>query len=240
MESINSQIKKVVVDAAEKTCKDKVNKIIEDSVLQSLMPYIFERLAEDSPDSGIIINQLYGYTEDWFQTDAVPRKTTKKTLVKEKKVVDEIPFNDIDNPIKVNLETLSVAQLKIMCKEKTLAHSGTKSMLIERLKKDLNLDVVDTSEVDKPKKRMTKSKAAVTLPKVIEKIEREEIERIRDDYGNIYNPDTKFVFNDDDEVIGKLAKKGLVVPLSSDDYEICKEKALLYQVPYDMDEDDED
>lgn len=246
MESLNSQIKKVVMDAAEKACKDKLAKLIEESIVTSLMPYILERLSDDNPKHGVVIEQLCGYSEDWFEQACSSKPAPKKTQVakekvvkeKEKKPVEEIPFNDIDNPIKVNLETLSVAQLKAMCKEKTLAHSGTKSMLIDRLKKDLNLDAVDHTETEKPKKRMTKSKATVaTVPKVVEKIEREEIVRTRDEYGNIYNPDTGFVFNDDDEVIGKLVK-GLVVPLDRPDYETCKEKSLLYTVPYDMEEDD--
>jgi hypothetical protein len=41
-------------------------------------------------------------------------------------------------------------------------------------------------------------------------------------------------------VIGKLAKKGLVVPLDINDYELCKEKSLMYKVPYDLEEDDND
>lgn len=163
---------------------------------------------------------------------------------------------------------MTIAKLKDLCKERHLTISGTKATLVLRLvDNDKNIagsDLPDggsdqvvikkarkapkskefideEDEEDKPKKRMVKPKAdKPAKPKVVEKYVPTDIVTEQDQYGNVVNVETGFVFGDDDEVKGKVDEEGNVMPLTKDDIEKCKEMSLKYVVEYIQDTDSED
>ena len=96
------------------------------------------------------------------------------------------------------------------------------------------------SDDDKTKRRQTKSvkKKVKTKPVVIEKIEPEHVVTETDEYGVVYDPKTGFVFNEDDEVVGKRDERGSVTPLTKEDFETCKRTGFPYKVPYNLSEDE--
>lgn len=97
--------------------------------------------------------------------------------------------------------------------------------------------VVSDSDEDLPKKKAAPKKKKAT-PKVIEVIEPAEIITERDDFGNIYDPNTGFVFNTEDEVEGVRDEGGHVRPLTKEDIEACKARNLRYTCPYELPPDE--
>lgn len=96
-------------------------------------------------------------------------------------------------------------------------------------------------EIKKPKNEKPRKKLKSVKKPIIESIEkkREEIVLEKDEHGNTFDSITGFVFNKDDEVVGKKDKSGIIRELTEQDIKSCKSMNLEYICPFNLEEDDE-
>lgn len=96
-------------------------------------------------------------------------------------------------------------------------------------------------EIKKPKNEKPRKKLKSVKKQIIESIEkkREEIVLEKDEHGNTFDSITGFVFNKDDEVVGKKDKSGIIRELTEQDIKSCKSMNLEYICPFNLEEDDE-
>ena len=95
-------------------------------------------------------------------------------------------------------------------------------------------------EVEKPKKSAAKKSASKDeTPKVIEAVRPPTIHLKRRGQ-HYYHEETALVFNDSNSAIGRYDCEDNVIPLTSADIRLCKEKCIPYVVSddYDYEEDD--
>lgn len=143
-------------------------------------------------------------------------------------------------PFEVDIEDLSfgrisrcnVAELKALCKAKSLKVSGKKEDLVQRL-----LDYTKGGESSiKVEKKVSKP---VGPTKVLSKISAKPlIVTIRkNSHGRLEHPPTGIVFDDKNTTaIGVQESNGSVRSLSDEDIETCKKYKFTYSVPNNLDE----
>lgn len=115
-----------------------------------------------------------------------------------------------------------------------------------RLSSSEEEDIVNNKIVKKSKKkspRKIKTNIHRTKkPSIIENIEkkRKEIILDKDEYGNGFDTETGFVFNKENEVVGKKDKSGTIRDLTEEDIKLCKDKNMEYIYPFNIEEDDDE
>lgn len=164
---------------------------------------------------------LMGFWED-FERD--PEKTKKEW---DKQFADR--DEDKDNLTVSNLKSMTVVNLKEICRSKKLKVSGTKSVLIERIRSGGDATVVSANA--KPAKKPLKKS-------IIKKIKAESNKIIikRNVFNNYVHVDSQMVFDGKKKlVIGKQRDDGTVSELSREDIDICNKYGLDYEMPSDLD-----
>ncbi|NP_078703.1 hypothetical protein LCDV1gp059 [Lymphocystis disease virus 1] len=129
--------------------------------------------------------------------------------------------------VKTDLETMTIANLREICKKMNLKTSGNKANLVERL-----LEAELTANIIPPQKLPIKIKTP-KRPVVFEKITSAVTLVPLDDYKDLlYDMETKLVFekSDPDAAIGTYAD-GHIFGLTTSSMEICKSKGLNYVWP---------
>jgi len=118
---------------------------------------------------------------------------------------------------------LSKAELQQMCKDKNVAHTGTKAVLIDRL---LNKEPTPpTSKKTSPGRK--KKKVADVIQKIQHNVPIIHIRR--NAFNNYEHVETEFVFDETNQmVVGKQMADGNIADLTEADLEICKEYNFKY------------
>ena len=115
-----------------------------------------------------------------------------------------------------NLNTMKKPELQQICKQMKIPHTGTKQMLIDRIKNP---------------KPTSSTKKKTTIPSILLKIMEQSplLQVVRNQHGRYVHPDTQFVFNTKQQVYGKEVD-GKIEPLSQDDMELCLSMKLKIQI----------
>jgi hypothetical protein len=122
-------------------------------------------------------------------------------------------FTDLEQMI--SYDSLSIAQLRELCKSKELAVSGTRAVLVNRLK---------GLKTTQPKKKIKKVLQYLQL-------QSETIHIRRNIHNNYEHPETGLIFDPERElVIGKQHNE-TVLKLTADDVRLCKEYGFEYDIP---------
>ncbi len=138
---------------------------------------------------------------------------------------------DITQEQNNDLTKMSVAQLKEICKSKSLPVSGKKQDLIRRIN-----DMPDTNKTMELFNK--KEKAIISNTK--QKIARAPVIKVEvDSEDDIVEEKTGFVFNEERKVVGKKTAAGLE-KISAADIDVCNEMKLGYNLPENLDDIFED
>jgi len=162
------------------------------------------------------------------------QKNIQKNIPNTERVPDEV------------LNNSTVAVLKEFCKNRGLKVSGTKAVLISRLK----------GEEETPKKKTPPKKRKIISDKTAIKIEEKStilqklksevptIEIRRNNFGNYTHPETNLVFQKDENgevVIGHQNNDGSIGHLSKNDIQLCKKFKFKYSgIPENLNEQNEE
>jgi hypothetical protein len=217
----------------------------------NMAPFIVKRHQSDD----LTLEILIGYLDEWLG-GCSPKHIPLKLADKPEDIVFEY-----DALMAKTLDTL-----KKICKENKLTQNGTKATLVKRIldskkvveKECFGSDSEDEKVVRKPKgkaktpvkrddsdeEKVAKRKKTVAKKKPVKEeklFELADVEIKKDEYGNLYNKDTGFVFNTSDEVIGYKDSDGNVRELTNAHMDKCKEMGFIYIVPMSnpSDEDEE-
>jgi hypothetical protein len=109
------------------------------------------------------------------------------------------------------LSKLKLAELKALCKEKSLPVSGTKSDLIQRL----SGGTIESKPKSKPKSKHTP--ALLQRPVFQQFLDKKPIIIKRNIHGNFEHPETHLVFSQNKKIIGVQNSSGHIDPLSIQD-----------------------
>lgn len=163
----------------------------------------------------------------------------KPKVKKEKEVKKEVKeSNSQPEPLtKAKIAKCSVAELKLLCKERSLKLSGKKEELVSRL-----LETLENGNNSDEKKTTTKSKVK-NEKVVIKKIQEAQVMTSirRNKFNNFEHPTTRLVFREETKkAYGKQADDGEVLGLTDDDIELCKQYKFEYELPENLDGNDTD
>jgi hypothetical protein len=114
-----------------------------------------------------------------------------------------------------DLNSLKLADLKVLCKEKGLPVSGTKAELVQRLGGQSG-----TKPVSKPKpatKPKTKPVSTLQKPVFQKFLDQKPMVIKRNVHGNFEHPETHLVFSQNKKIIGVQNPSGTIDPLTVDD-----------------------
>lgn len=164
-------------------------------------------------------------------SNAKPSKSSKKKEI-DKSIVPDLDMN--------NILTLTVPELKAMCKSKSLKVSGKKSELINRLlgkKEDSELPTVEKKKDTKGKKDKKKDEL-IPKAKILELIKK-NIKPIlvrKNRWRNFEHPQTELVFdNECQKVIGRQMDDGTISELNEQDIQNCKRYDFAFDLPENLD-----
>lgn len=121
------------------------------------------------------------------------------------------------------LRKLKKKELEELCKSNGVSHTGTKQVLISRLLGD------------KPAPTQTSKKTkAPTSRDIFQMIKNPSSIHIRRNvFGNYEHMDSGLVFDEiSKKVIGKQHTDGTIIPLASQDIDVCKNYLFNYEIPY--------
>ncbi len=130
-----------------------------------------------------------------------------------------------------NLDKMKKTELQIICRQLSIPITGTKQMLIERIKNPPppkgSVGGVGGGG-DKPKKPMRIKRITPTVPKVPNVLNKLLTNAAlfhisRNAFGNYEHAETHLVFSSDKKVVGRQLPDGTVAPLTEEDIEVCKE-----------------
>lgn len=177
-------------------------------------------------------------------------KPTDKPAGKSKPAKKSSASEENDNPPEPPSEltvekvmTSNVAELKALCKARKLIMGGKKDELVSRL--------LGFIKGEKPPARGKGSKASKSsededkktdkpktyVSKVIDSLKekRVAIKIVKNEWGNMEDPQTKFVFDKSNKVIGLQKSTGDIAQLTDEDIENCKRMRLVYETPFNLD-----
>lgn len=142
------------------------------------------------------------------------------------KYLKSIPQQEENKFTHSELRKLKKKELEELCKKDGISHSGTKQALISRLLGDNVTTSTPTSLIQKSK--------APTSRDVFQMIKNSSTIHIRRNvFGNYEHSDTGLVFDEiSKKVIGKQHSDGTIIPLASQDIDVCKQYLFNYEIPY--------
>ena len=224
---------------------DKILSQIVTVIRTSLVPFLLEKMGNDISE-----DTIQGYVSEWMGGSS-PTKVVR-SKAKEAVNLSNLTEAEMEDVKASEYGNLTASKLKALCNDRSLAKTGTKAALIERLKMSDKRPASSSDEVaepiastsrddDKPRKRMAKSRSEKKSkkPTVIEKIAPDDIVTEIDEYGNVVHVETGFVFNDSNEVCGKVSKDGTLLTLSNSDIDVVKDMGLNYHISYLQDSDED-
>jgi hypothetical protein len=121
-----------------------------------------------------------------------------------------------------NLDKMKKVELQVICRQLSIPITGTKQMLIERIK---NPPSAPAAGVKKPMRIKRITPQVPKVPNVLNKLLTNAplFSICRNKHNQYEHPDTGFVFNEKKEVFGRQMEDGSVAPLTEEDVEVCKE-----------------
>lgn len=194
--------------------------------LSSFFEVIIEKYSMDTTPS-----ELFSILENG--KNAVDTSPVKK-VKKEKTTVVKEP-TESEPLTKAKIAKCSVAELKLLCKERSLKLSGKKDELVARLLETLDNGTITTEKNEKPQKSKAKNEKVV-----IQKIEKEQTPTAirRNKFNNYEHPPTRLVFRSETKkAYGKQSDDGEIISLTDDDIELCKQYKFEYELPENLDMD---
>jgi hypothetical protein len=188
-------------------------------------------------------------------TDKPTDKPAGKSKPAKKSSASEENDNPPEPPSELTVEkvmTSNVAELKALCKARKLIMGGKKDELVSRLlgfikgekppargrgSKGSKTSKASKEEDEKDEKDKKADKPETYVSKVINSLKekRVAIKIVKNEWGNMEDPQTKFVFDKSNKVVGLQKSTGDIAQLTDEDIENCKRMRLAYETPFNLD-----